>query len=316
MTGAVISRIKHEDTITVPDAKTILHIGDLIKVAGTIESLQQAELIIGQKDHEEIIFDKAYEVNWVLVTNKGVINKNIGKLNLSANYHATITRVRRSGIDLRPHPSLRLRFGDKLLIASSESEMKVVMRLMGNDEKRLSETNFLPISLGILIGMIVGSISIPVFGFFDFSLGITGGVLASSLILSRIGKTGPIIWSMSGSGNQLIRRLGLLLFLASVGTSAGSMMAGVMSELGWRPIAAGAAITIVPMIVAAIIGRLLLKMNFLTLMGVISGAMTSTPGLAAVDNKCSSDAPAIGYATVYPIALVMMIILSQIMAAL
>ncbi len=316
LSGAVASRIKHNDEIYVPCAQTVLEEGDILKIAGTAESLAKAAKILGEFTDEEIIFRESHMVNWVLVTNKAVVNKSLGKLNLPSTYNATITRIRRSGIDLRPHPSLRLRFGDKILIASPAGEMNALMRLMGNDEKRLSETNFLPISLGILIGMVIGSLSIPVFGFFNFSLGITGGVLTSSLILSRIGKTGPIIWSMSGSGNQLIRRLGLLLFLASVGTGAGGMIAGVIADLGWKPIAAGMIITVLPMILALLFGKWLMKINILTLMGVISGAMTSTPGLAALDGKTESDAPAVGYATVYPIALVLMIILSQLMAIL
>jgi putative transport protein len=156
-------------------------------------------------------------------------------------------------------------------------------------------------------------INIPVFGLFNFSLGITGGVLASALVLSGIGKTGPIIWSMSSNANQLFRELGLLMFLATVGCEAGGHIAGTFSENGASLLIAGAAITLIPLIIAFITGRYLLKMNFLTLMGVITGGMTSTPGLAAINSQSDSGIAQVAYAAVYPLALVLMIVFSNIL---
>ncbi|MFO8066805.1 MAG: TrkA C-terminal domain-containing protein [Bacteroidales bacterium] len=316
MTNAVISRVKHDDFASTPTKDTRLYIGDVVKIVGTEEALEKAKLYIGSKTKEEIPLAENYMVNWVLVTNKKVINKSLGSLNLTKNYNATVTRIRRSGIDISPSASSSLRFGDKVFVASDSDNMRSVMKLFGNNEKRLSETNFLPISLGIIIGVIVGSISIPVFGYFDFSLGITGGVLATALILSKIGKTGNIIWSMSGSGNQLLRKLGMLMFLATVGTHAGAQIADTWELYGWSIVSVGFAITIIPMIIAVIAGYFIFRFNFLTLLGVIAGSMTSTPGLAVIDSKSSSEASSVAYATVYPMALVMMIIFSQLMAAL
>lgn len=162
----------------------------------------------------------------------------------------------------------------------------------------------------------MGSISIPVGGLFNFSLGLTGGVLATALLLSNLGRTGPILWSMSGSGNQLLRKLGLLLFMASVGTSAGSEIANALQNNGLQLVLIGAVITVLPMFFGLLIGHYVMKMNFLSLLGVLTGAMTSTPGLAAIDSKTESDAPSVGYATVYPTALVLMIIFSQLLSLL
>lgn len=315
MTGAVISRVKQEGETIAPKPSTVLRLGDLVKVVGSEEALARMELLIGSAVEEDLSFDQRYVVNWILVTNKRIVSKSIRELNISA-YNATITRIRRSGIDLTPHPHSKLRFGDKLLISGSNQEMNEVRRLLGNDEKRLSETNFLPIALGIVIGVLIGSVSIPVFGFFDFSLGLTGGVLATALVLSNIGKTGPVIWSMSGSGNQLLRKLGLLLFLATVGTSAGAELGGILQQDGFRLIAIGAVITLVPMLVGAIVSYKIFGMNMLTLLGVLTGAMTSTPGLAAIDSKTTSDAASVAYAAVYPVALVLMILFSQMLALL
>jgi putative transport protein len=313
MTGAVVSRVKQAGITFAPNAKTVLQLGDIVKVVGNEEAISRMELLVGEPVDEDMSFDDRYEVNWMLVTNKAVVNKSIRELNLSA-MKATITRIRRSGIDLTPHPHSRLRFGDKLLLSGSSQEMIQVQKLLGNDDRRLSETNFLPIALGIVIGIAVGVVSIPVFGLFDFSLGLTGGVLAVALVLSNIGKTGPVLWSMSGSGNQLLRRLGLLMFMSAVGTSAGAEMAEVLKQNGLSLIAIGAAITILPLILTALFAHWFFKMNMLSLLGALTGAMTSTPGLAAIDSKTETDAPSVAYAAVYPLALVLMILFSQLLA--
>lgn len=313
ITGGVVSRVSHDGNVVAPSATTRLFLGDFVKVVGDVQAIARLELLLGEAVKIDLPFDGRFTVSWVLVTNKNVVSKSIRELNLTA-YNATITRIRRSGIDLNPLPHSKLRFGDKLLISGSSQEIQEVMRLLGNDEKRLSETNFLPISLGVVLGILVGSISIPVGNLFNFSLGLTGGVLTTALVLSNIGRTGPILWSMSGSGNQLLRKLGLLLFMASVGTSAGSEIGQALSENGFQLILIGAVITTLPMVAGLAIGHWVMKMNFLSLLGVITGAMTSTPGLAAIDGKTESDAPSVGYATVYPTALVLMIIFSQLLA--
>ncbi|NLM91531.1 MAG: transporter [Bacteroidales bacterium] len=314
MTQAVISRVKHENQAFTPNADTCLFLGDIVKGVGTEAALHQVEFLIGKVSEEEISLAEDYDVNWVLVTNKEVINKSLNALNLTAYYGGTITRIRRSGIDLSPQRTSTLRFGDKVLLACGKENMSKVMKLLGNDEKRLRETDFLPISLGIVLGILVGSVNIPFFGLFDFSLGLTGGVLTTALLLSRIGKTGPIVWSMSGSGNQLLRKLGLLMFLAAVGTDAGAHIVETLAEHGWKLLWIGMAITVVPMVFTTLIGHYFLKLNFLTLLGVVAGSMTSTPGLAAADSKTETDAASVGYATVYPMALVLMIIFSQVLS--
>jgi putative transport protein len=314
MTNAVISRVKHGEMATTPDGNTRLFLGDLIKMVGTEDSLNKAALMIGSITDEDIPLTQQFDVNWVLVTNKEVINKSLQSLNLSAWYGATITRIRRSGIDISPSGSSKLRFGDKVLLACDKENMRKVMKILGNDEKRLKETDFLPISLGILIGVILGIVRFPFFGLFEFSLGLTGGVLVAAILLSKLGKTGPIIWSMSSSGNHLLRKLGLLMFLASVGTHAGADIAETLATNGWKLLWIGMAITIFPMIIATVAGHFAMRINFATLLGVIAGSMTSTPGLAAADAKTSTDAASVAYAGVYPIALVLMIVFSQILS--
>ena len=193
--------------------------------------------------------------------------------------------------------------------------IKGVARLLGNDTKQLSDTDFFPIALGIVLGVFFGKLNISFSDSLSFSPGLTGGILMVALFLSAIGKTGPILWSMSGPANQLLRQLGLLLFLAEVGTSAGRNLMATFQESGWLLFGVGAAITLVPMLVAVCVGLFVFKINILDLLGTITGGMTSTPGLAAADSMTDSNIPSVAYATVYPIAMVFLILIIQVIAS-
>lgn len=314
MTGAVISRIRHEDLTGLPTPQTILFAGDLVKAVGNESALQQLELLLGERISGDLPLEESYELRLLLITNKEVIGKSLGNLNFQVNFNCTVTRIRRSGIDLSPAPDLVLKFGDKLTVVGHRDSINELSKLLGNDEKRLSDTDFFPIAMGIVLGVIFGKINISFSDSFSFSPGLTGGILIVALVLSAIGKTGPVIWSMSGSANQLLRQLGLLLFLAEVGTSAGANLVTTFQESGWVLFGVGAAVTLVPMIVAILVGYGLLRLNVFDLMGTITGGMTSTPGLAAADAMTRNDAPSVAYATVYPIAMVLLIVFIQLIA--
>jgi putative transport protein len=311
MTKAIVSRVVHNGVAVTPLVETVLQKGDLIKAVGTEEALKNVEILVGPVTYEEIPLDPNYDVRSVLVTNKEVVNKTIGQINLLNTYHATITRIRRSGINISPTPNSKIRFGDKLVIACSKANMEIVTKVFGNDQKRLSDTDILPVALGIILGVLVGKINITL-GSFSFSPGLTGGVLIVALILSRIGKTGPVLWTMTGAANQLLRQFGLILFLAAVGTEAGARIVETFDKYGFELFAYGATITIVPIFLAGLIGKWFFKMNILSLLGAISGSMTSTPGLAAADSMTETNAHSIAYATVYPVAMVLLIVVVQL----
>ena len=280
MTGANISRIRHGEETFTPAADSSLYIGDVIKAVGTEQSLMKIAVLIGKETNEEISLSHKYEILSVLVTNKQVVNKTIKELNLFSNYNATITRIKRSSIDITPSPGTHIQLGDKLMIACDKEHMKQVIKLLGNDNKRLSDTDFLPIALGIIIGFLVGKVRITFYENFSINLGLTGGVLITAIVLARIGKTGPIIWTMSGAANSLLRLIGLLFFLSAVGTNAGSVMVQTYQQYGYKLFLVGAIITLLPMILAVVLSKIFLKMNLITLLGAITGSMTSTPGLA------------------------------------
>lgn len=314
VTGAVVSRIKSDNQILMPSASYALHQDDYLQAVGSEESLNQLAEMMGERQEGELPLTKRQIVETVVLTKKDVVNKNLGSLNLHGNYGCTITRVRRSGIDLTPTPDLILKFGDKLMIVGEIEGVKGASELLGNNVKLLSDTDFFPIAVGIVLGVLVGKLNITFPGGVSFSPGLTGGVLLTSLVLSAIGKTGPILWNMSGPANQLLRQFGLLLFLSEVGTSAGQNLVATFQESGWSMFLVGMCITLVPMLIAALVARLVFKISMLDLLGTITGGMTSTPGLAAADSMVDSNIPGVAYATVYPIAMVFLILFIQLIA--
>jgi len=316
MTGATISRILHKEQFRQPEENTILYKGDLIRAVGTKAALKKIGILIGKETKQEIPRSGEFGSQWILVTNKEVVNKTLAELNLKENYHATVTRIRRSGIDITPEAHSQLRFGDKLMVASTKGNMEGVAQFLGNNMKKLTETDFLPIVTGILLGIFVGMIPIPLFQGGSWKLGLTGGILLSAIVLSRQGKTGPIIWNISGPANMVLRQLGLLLFLAATGTTAGKTLVSTIQHYGFLPIALGAVITIVPMVAGWLVGVFWLKLNPLSLLGILAGGMTSTPGLSAIETHSDSNAPSIAYAAVYPFALVILIIISKLLGQL
>lgn len=313
MTGAVISRVMKETEAFTPTADTILEEGNIIKAVGDAEALKRVQMLLGSPTEQAIPFGDKYDVRRVLVTNKAAVNKTLAQLNVLDNYGATVTSIQRAGIAIVPGPTDRIQFGDKLTITCRVNNTKQIVNAFGNDKRSLSNTDFLPICLGIIIGVLLGKIAFS-FGNFNFSLGLTGGVLFAGLILGRVGKTGGILWTMTGSANNLLRQLGLLFFLAAVGTSAGSKLVETYNESGPILFIAGGIITLVPMTIATIVARFTFKMNPLTMLGALTGSMTSTPGLAATDSLTDTNAPSVAYATVYPIAMVLLIVVVKILA--
>jgi putative transport protein len=314
MTAANISRVMSGGKAVTPSPETVLQRGDLIRAVGTREALERVRFLIGSPTSQQIPLGEDYEVHSILVTNRKVVNKSVGELNLFSKYNATVTRIRRSGIDIVPNDSSQILLGDKLLVASNRECLKTVSRILGNQEKQLSDTDMLPIAAGIVLGILAGRIEIRFSENLIFSPGLAGGVLIVALILGNLGKTGPIIWSMSAAANQLLRQLGLLFFLAAVGTHAGAHIAETFRDQGILLLFAGMIITLLPMLVTAFIAHYFLKINMLSIFGAITGSMTSTPGLAVIDSMTTSNAPQIAYATVYPVAMVLLIIFVQILS--
>jgi len=314
ITQTNISKILRNGIPITPKPETELFEHDIIRACGTEEDLQKLTYLIGPETDEKIPESKQYVVRKFLVSNKRYISKSFGEIGLLHHYNATVTSIRRSGIDITPTANSRLRFGDKLTISAPYENMSKIGGVLGDSREKLNEIDFLPIAIGVLIGILIGQIPIPLPNGMDFRLGLTGGVLISALVLSKIGKTGSIVWNISGTANQFLRKLGLIFFLATVGTEAGHNLVETIQENGVKLIAMGAIISLVPMFIAVLVGSKIFKLNFLTLLGALTGSMTSTPALSAIEPLTKTNAPQVAYATVYPFALVLIIIASQILA--
>jgi putative transport protein len=311
VTGTNISRVLHQEKAFTPEKTTILHEGDVIKAVGTEANLEKTALFAGSQTEKKIPLSSKFVVKPLLVTNKNVVNKSLAELGLFSNYNATVTSIRRSGIDITPNPGSKLHFGDKVMIATTDDALEKITEILGNSRKQFINLNFLPVSIGVILGILLGHINFPLFGL-NLKLGLTGGVVVSALILSKIGKTGGLLWNVSGESNQLLRKIGLLFFLSAVGTESGEHFLETVQTAGMELFLMGMVITLVPMFVTLIVGKYVLKMNYLVLIGTLIGSMTSTPALAAVEPVTKSNAPQVAYATVYPFALVLLIIVSKL----
>ncbi len=310
-TGANISRILYKGNAFTPSPSTTLYGGAIIKAVGTENSLVKVQQLIGNPTDFEIVLNQNYDVRFIIITNKKVIGKTIEDLHIQSKYNIIVTRIRRSGVDFSATSNIKLHFGDKIKVAGTKDDIKKLTEFLGDETNKLYDNNYLPLALGIVLGILIGKISIKI-NEFNFSLGITGGVMLTGILLARIRKIGPLIFSMTTASNQIIRKIGLILFLSTVGTEAGGEIISAIKTNAWQIFVSGIFVTILPMVIAVIVSKYFLKIDILQLLGAITGGMTSTPGLAAASSMTKTNAPALAYATIYPIALVLMILGAQI----
>lgn len=313
-TGANISRVFQNGAAFTPREETPLYKGSIIKAVGSEEALNKVEIMVGRITTVGIALSENYEVRFITVTNKEVLGKTISELEVHSKYNAVVTRIRRSGVELYPGFDVKLQFGDRIRVAGNKENLRDVAGFFGDYENPMYESDFWPVSLGIVLGVLLGLPKIHI-GSVDLSLGVTGGVLAMAIILSRIGRIGPVVFSVSSHGNYMLRQFGLLIFMATVGTEAGAEIIDVLASDGWNLLLIGILVTLIPMILGAIVGSLLFKMDVLSFLGALTGGMTSTPGLGSAMSMTKTNAPGVAYATIYPIALVLMIVGVQIILA-
>lgn len=296
--------------------ETVLKEGDHLRLAGRKEDLQKMQLFLGQPIDQEIEFERALEKKTILVSKKSMSGMSIGQLNCYEVFNVRLTRVNRNGIDLPATPSLRLHIGDIVHAIGDTKALENLTKIFGNNVKDVFSINLLPIFVGIFFGFLIGKIPlyIPYGG--TFYLGTTGGVLAAGIILSNLYKTGPFTWEIPATANKFLRDLGLILFLATVGTKTGETILATLKVQGLDLFIAGCMVTTIPLIVSLLICKYVLKIPFLRTMGVITGAMTSTPGLAAATDMSATHFASSAYATVYPLALISMILLTKLLVLL
>ncbi|HGF4822422.1 TPA: putative transporter [Escherichia coli] len=316
----ICSRLKREETLKVPSPDTIIQLGDLLHLVGQPADLHNAQLVIGQEvDTSLSTKGTDLRVERVVVTNENVLGKRIRDLHFKERYDVVISRLNRAGVELVASGDISLQFGDILNLVGRPSAIDAVASVLGNAQQKLQQVQMLPVFIGIGLGVLLGSIPVFVPGFpAALKLGLAGGPLIMALILGRIGSIGKLYWFMPPSANLALRELGIVLFLSVVGLkSGGDFVNTLVNGEGLSWIGYGALITAVPLITVGILARMLAKMNYLTMCGMLAGSMTDPPALAFANNlHPTSGAAALSYATVYPLVMFLRIITPQLLAVL
>ncbi|EFN4458316.1 putative transporter [Escherichia coli] len=316
----ICSRLKREETLKVPSPETVIQLGDLLHLVGQPADLHNAQLVIGQEvDTSLSTKGTDLRVARVVVANENVLGKRIRDLHFKERYDVVISRLNRAGVELVASSDISLQFGDILNLVGRPSAIDAVANVLGNAQQKLQQVQMLPVFIGIGLGVLLGSIPVFVPGFpAALKLGLAGGPLIMALILGRIGSIGKLYWFMPPSANLALRELGIVLFLSVVGLkSGGDFIHTLVDGEGLSWIGYGALITAVPLITVGILARMLAKMNYLTMCGMLAGSMTDPPALAFANNlHPTSGAAALSYATVYPLVMFLRIITPQLLAVL
>lgn len=311
----VCSRILHDGHVSIPNGSTIFHIGDKLFVVCAENDAEAIIAFIGPtinvdwKKQDETMVSKR-----ILVTRSSTNGKTLGQMHFSSAYGVNVTRVTRQGMDLFAIPSLSLQVGDRIMVVGPEDAVNRVAAVMGNSIKRLDAPNIATIFVGVFIGILFGSIPVAIPGIpVPIKLGIAGGPLIIAILIGRYGYKVHLVTYTTTSANMMLREIGLMLFLASVGIKAGDgFLETVIQGDGVKYVYTGFLITIIPILIIGIIARKKYKFNYFTIMGMIAGTYTDPPALAYANSICSKEAPSIGYSTVYPLSMFLRIFTAQI----
>jgi len=313
-----ISRLHRDGKLSVPDNSDILQIGDIIHVVCSKEASEDLALLAGDITEIEMHHDGTFVGATAIVTNKKAVNKSVGEIGIGGNFSVSITKVSRAGMELIATPGLKLQFGDQITMAGAKDDIEIASKELGNSIKDLETPNILPIFLGIIFGLLIGSIPVNIPGFqIPLKLGLSGGALLSAIIFSRIGQIGRLSWFLPQSANFAIREIGITMFLACVGIRAGEKFFSTLIDgqgICW--ILLGITITVIPILIIGIFSLLFLKMNYLMLCGLLSGSLTDPPALSFATTSYKSDAPSITYATVYAMTMFLRIMFAQLLVVL
>ncbi|EMB4081841.1 putative transporter [Klebsiella aerogenes] len=316
----ICSRLKRDELLMVPAPGTLIQHGDLLHLVGRPEDLHNAQLVIGKEVATSLSTRGTdLKVERVVVTNEKVLGKKIRDLHFKQRYDVVISRLNRAGVELVASSHASLQFGDILNLVGRPQAIDAVANELGNAQQKLQQVQMLPVFIGIGLGVLLGSIPLFIPGFpAALKLGLAGGPLIMALILGRIGSIGKLYWFMPPSANLALRELGIVLFLAVVGLkSGGDFVDTLLHGEGLSWIAYGIFITAIPLLTVGILARIMAKMNYLTLCGMLAGSMTDPPALAFANNlHATSGAAALSYATVYPLVMFLRIITPQLLAVL
>lgn len=313
----VFSRLMHEGKVSIPSSQDVFEMGDEVLVVCAEADAEAIQAFIGPEIEmawEEEDSNQPMISRRIVVTNSSMNGKTLGKMHFSSVYGVTVTRISRQGLDVFASRNYRFQVGDKILVVGPKDNVSRIAEMMGNSVKRLDHPNIATIFIGIIVGILFGSIPFAIPGMpVPMKLGIAGGPLIIAILIGRFGHRMKLNTYTTTSANMMLREIGLVLFLASVGIKAGAnFWHTVVRGDGLLYVATGFIITIVPILIVGVIARLKFKFNYFTLMGMIAGTYTDPPALAYANSICSREAPAIGYSTVYPLSMFLRIFTAQL----
>lgn len=310
----VCSRINKKGEVSSPTTDTLLEEGDQLRIICSEEDKEAVCLFLGKEIDIDLAQKNSPLVSRrILVTKTEINGKKLGSLNFRNMYGVNVTRVNRAGMDLFANPNLELQVGDRVMVVGSEEAVERVAGVLGNSLKRLNEPNIITIFIGIFLGILVGSLPIAFPGMpTPLKLGLAGGPLVVAILIGRFGTKMHLVTYTTQSANLMLREIGIVLFLASVGIKAGANFVHTVVEGdGLLYVGAGFLITIIPLLLVGIFARIYYKTNYFMLMGLIAGSNTDPPALAYSNQVTGSDAPAVGYSTVYPLSMFLRILTGQ-----
>ena len=311
----VVSRIKRNDEIIIPNSKTILQDKDLLLTVLSEADEEALTAFIGPKIEMDWEAIQAPVISRRILVSKEEYNgRKIGSMRLRMGYRLNVTRVTRAGVDLLASPNLALQMGDRITVVGKEEDIDRLAEKLGNSMKHLNHPNLFTIFIGIMIGVIFGSMPFTVPGMpVPLKLGLAGGPLIIAILIGRFGHKMHLTTYTSTSANLMLREVGICLFLASVGISAGGEFVKTIMEGGLMWVLWGFLITLIPLLIVGSVGRGYYKLNYFTLMGLMSGACTDPPALAYSNKVANNDAPSVAYSTVYPLTMFLRILTAQVL---
>ena len=314
----VCSRILHDGNESLPNRDTVLHQGDHLLIVCASDEADAIVTFIGSQVKADKEFDPGHSPlvsKRILVTEEDVNGKTLSQLSLSGKFGVNATRIYRAGVELLARPDQRLQVGDRIRVVGPSDAVDRLAARLGNSHNQLDHPNILTIFVGIFIGILFGSLPIAIPGMpTPVKLGLAGGPLIISILISRFGYRMKLVTYTTVSANLMLREIGLALFLASVGIKAGgNFISTVVEGDGLLYVLCGFLITVIPILCIGPVARYRYKMNYFTLMGMIAGTYTDPPALAYANQTAGNDAPALGYTTVYPLAMFLRIITAQVL---
>lgn len=316
----VVSRVKYASNakLEIAHPNTILNKDDIVLVVSNLQNIDSISAFLGgivemnQSDWSEL--DSQLVSRRIIITKSEVNGKTISDLKLRSLYGINVTRVNRAGLDLIGDPKLELQIGDRLTVVGSENSLPKIEAILGNSMKRLREPNLVSIFIGIAFGVLLGSIPFMIPGIPQpVKLGLAGGPLIVSILVSKFGPRYKMVTYTTISANLMLREIGISLFLACVGLEAGGQFVETIMSGGYVWVGYGLIITVLPVLIAGIVGRLVFKINYFTLMGVVSGSMTNATALSFSNATVGNDMPAVNYATVYPLTMFLRVVTAQVL---